>query len=291
MATRDRSAELHETMRSERIRTPLRIEDRTLPTIDHPLFGRVWTPQTMVELGSLLSLFGWQLRGGWRGQADIDWFLDSTAVRRLQQPLKFIGIRRRMPTDLEARVRDYERRLLDAARLSGHGRADGRDLYDLELLALLRHHGAATRLLDFTRNVWVALWFACRESPDSLGLLVGLDISSAYEVSDLDTLACRLPDLLDRAGPRLSLWRPSALSPRMPAQQSFFLWGAAEPRPWGSIGRDLFEAGQIPLVKVEPLTSRGAPDLACVAVPPELKRDLGLHWRSLFGYEHDVPRP
>jgi hypothetical protein len=44
-----------------------------MPTIEHPLFDRVWAPQMMVDLTSLLALFGWQLRGGWRGQADIDW--------------------------------------------------------------------------------------------------------------------------------------------------------------------------------------------------------------------------
>ena len=35
---------------------------------------------------------------------------------------------------------------------------------ELELLADLQHHGAATCLLDFTRGALIALWFACEKS-------------------------------------------------------------------------------------------------------------------------------
>jgi hypothetical protein len=207
---RDRTGELRATMRSERLRTPLGIDDCDLRTIEHPLYGRVWAPQRIVHLSALLALFGWALRGGgWRGQGDIDWHLDSTAVRR---------IGRESATCLEQRVREYELALLEQARLAGHGRVNGRDLHDLELLALLRHHGAATRLMDFTRNVWVALWFACRDVHRGFGLLVGLDLAGSFEVRDQATLAMPFPQLVHKAADRLSTWRPSALSPRMPAQ-------------------------------------------------------------------------
>jgi hypothetical protein len=271
-------------MRSERLRTPLGIDDCDLRTIEHPLYGRVWAPQRIVHLSALLALFGWALRGGgWRGQGDIDWHLDSTAVRR---------IGRESATCLEQRVREYELALLEQARLAGHGRVNGRDLHDLELLALLRHHGAATRLMDFTRNVWVALWFACRDVHRGFGLLVGLDLAGSFEVRDQATLAMPFPQLVHKAADRLSTWRPSALSPRMPAQHGFFLWGPARLHRWGSIGEDLVGIReQSAEVEVEPPTSRAVPGFACVAIPPELKHELGLHWRSLFGYTEQTMFP
>ena len=189
MIGNERTDELHATMQRQGLRTPLRFTDADVPTIEHRIFGRVWAPQIMGELSALLDHFGWAIQGGWRGQADIDWYLDSTAVRRIRVPRPeddLVGT----PVDfLERRVREYERDLLARARLAGHGRQDGRDLHDLELLAVLRHHGAATRLMDFTRNVWVALWFACREAPDSFGLLVGLNLGRAFGIPDEETLA------------------------------------------------------------------------------------------------------
>ena len=54
--------------------------------------------------------------------------------------------------------------LIDKARLLGHDQKDGHRLSDLELLAELQHFGAATCLIDFTRNAQIALWFACQQS-------------------------------------------------------------------------------------------------------------------------------
>lgn len=284
----DRSAELRETFQTELLRTPLRIDDQGLPTILHPLFGRVWAPQTFQELSALLASYGWLLGGGWRGQADIDWYLDSTAVRRIREPRPeddFVGA---PPDYLEHRVRLYEDDLLNRARLAGHGRAVGRDLHDLELLALLRHYGAATRIVDFTRNVWVALWFACREHVDRFGLVIGLDLQNAFEILDEKTLSKPYKELLDTAGTRLSVWAPSALSPRMPAQQGFFLWGVARFWSWGSIGE---ENPQQRLFKVDPQTSGGVPWLRSIAVAPELKHELNLRWHSLFGYDQQALFP
>ena len=45
----------------------------------------------------------------------------------------------------------------------GFGVQDGRELKDLELLTELQHFGAATCLLDFTENAFVALYMACKD--------------------------------------------------------------------------------------------------------------------------------
>jgi hypothetical protein len=85
-----------------------------------------------------------------RGQADYCWGLRPTIGR----PLKFLGLE----TDgfkwdrelyLLNRFRRYIRAFLD------------RDVSDKELLFLARHHGIPVRIIDWTSNPLVALYYAC----------------------------------------------------------------------------------------------------------------------------------
>lgn len=149
---------------------------------------------------------------------------------------------------------------------------------DLELLARLQHHGAATRLLDFTRSVYVALWFTAREYPNAWGLLVGLDLTDTWRLVDPAVLRLAMGEVLAEAGDRLSVWHPSSLSPRLPAQSGFFLWGRAARHPWGSLGRpSRSEEEPTPI-------SRHLPTFVCVAVSPALKASMDLQAQSMFGF-------
>ena len=95
-----------------------------------------------------------------RGQEDKCWLLESSAERRLEKNLKGGG---RIPDNLFI---EYHRdNLLQTGKLRNYDKREGNQLNDLELLAYLQHHGAATCLLDFTRNALVALWFACEDAP------------------------------------------------------------------------------------------------------------------------------
>ena len=72
----------------------------------------------------------------------------------------------------------WENILLNEAKKNLHHYDErGRKLGDIELLAKLQHYGAATRLLDFSKNVLIALWFCVsdREYKDKTGLLLGID--------------------------------------------------------------------------------------------------------------------
>ena len=92
-----------------------------------------------------------------RGQEDEEWFLESSAERRLKGSL---SSQSRIPDQLFI---EYHEDLLKKCKLKNYDSGQ-KQLDDLELLADLQHHRAATCLLDFTRNALVALWFACEKS-------------------------------------------------------------------------------------------------------------------------------
>lgn len=87
-----------------------------------------------------------------RGQSDKSWKLDSGADRRLEKETQ--------PPSLTEYLNKV---LIEPARSEGYAHQENRNLNDLELLAKLQHHGAATCLIDFTANFHIALWFSCAD--------------------------------------------------------------------------------------------------------------------------------
>ena len=116
------------------------MNDDTIRKIETEHFGKIVIlddVEQVFTVASALTSFDSSLFSfvGWRGQASLDWRIDSKAVRRLrtQYPaaansfdddiLTFNGILNR-----------YEENLLQRARQRGHGHYFGRNLYDLGLL-------------------------------------------------------------------------------------------------------------------------------------------------------------
>lgn len=112
---------------------------------------------------------GRNLRVFWRGQADHRWPLTSSLARRLAVI--------QVPTD--ELVEQVEMKLLNEA---GEWIADlqaAQYAPPLARLAYLQHHGIPTRLLDFTRDAWVAVFFAAESNDEVDGRVFALLVDDA----------------------------------------------------------------------------------------------------------------
>ena len=163
----------------------------------------------------------------WRGQDNIAWPIHSTAYRR-------VAIDKPDPTERD--IRYYEKRLLERATHRGYRNLDGRVLSDMELLARLRHHGAATRLVDGTRSALVGLYFACVGAPRTTGLLIGLhcDYLGGMECLPEDEPYDDAVEGLESLE-HPQTFEPTVVSPRIAAQHSQFLYSSVSDEKYGSL--------------------------------------------------------
>ena len=178
-----------------------------------------------------------------RGQENEKWLLESSAERRLKKSLP-------SPNRISDRLFiEYHEDLLKKCKLKNYDRREQKQLDDLELLADLQHHRAATCLIDFTRNALVALWFACKK-PDANGkvfIINRADEKIFGEITDKDKdkpirdileFETRGTDEHQAAGsptpetlaafpnkPTFWYWSPAHLNERITAQHSLFLFG------------------------------------------------------------------
>lgn len=178
-----------------------------------------------------------------RGQENEAWPLDSSAERRLKASLPS---QNRIPDQFFI---EYHEDLLKKCKLKNYDQREQKQLDDLELLADLQHHGAATCLTDFTRNALVALWFACEKSDEDGKVFVvnradekifgeitdkekGKSIRYILELKKRGTdenQAARSPTPETLAvfpnKPNFWYWTPAHLNERITAQHSLFLFG------------------------------------------------------------------
>ncbi|TFD27756.1 FRG domain-containing protein [Cryobacterium lyxosi] len=187
----------------------------------------------------------------WRGQQNAEWGLQSSLYRKLQEQNGVIqpsgDPKGEQPFPTETQMQHAEARLIEYAR--DNWRLD--EMHSLELLARLQHYGAPTRLLDVTRNPYVAAWFACEADPDQdeedarLLVLATRPIPKKGEeerVSEADTRV-KISDLPQTAlpfwhyfvspeerqladwgtGAKRRVWVPSAYESRIAAQNGAFV--------------------------------------------------------------------
>ena len=162
-----------------------------------------------------------------RGQSDEDWLLDSSAERRLEKSGREFNAK-----ELLAYLREE---LIDPAKREGYDRRNGKELSDLELLAELRHHHAATYLIDFTRNFHIALWFACVENNGKNGKVFIVDSGNPrlFENITPERSKASIEEIFsanekdgDKLREKVLYWQPPIQSSRIIAQNSCFIFSS-----------------------------------------------------------------
>lgn len=258
-------------------------ESITARRVDHELFGSVLAPDTLGSLTRLVQFVtaAWGA-AGWRGQSSLRWKIDSGLARRVRTHSGGFDEPADRGGSFPSRALVAEQQLLARARALGHDRRDGDLLSDLQLSALLQHHGAGTRLLDCSANAYVALWFACRGDPSHYGLLASFDLSGARLITAAEERTSSMGQLLSETEGTFGAWRPAGISPRIAAQQALFVFSEIIDEPWGSIR---FDGGESTA-----LTGK-VPGLRLFAISPELKSELAGRWIDLFGYAEETLFP
>ena len=205
----------------------------------------------------------------YRGQKNAELGVESGASRRIKK----INSSEGDVIPKEDFISYHEKELLEPARMDGLGVEEGRKLTDLELLAKLQHHGAATCLIDFTRNFFVAMWFACqshkeevkegkeakeeKELKETDGKIFILDTSDwknfrSLEKEDLEkkvrpiltfktrneaTSSKEETTLLSMLKPLWWHWSPQGLIERILKQDSLFIFG--QPKIEGTLLQEI----------------------------------------------------
>lgn len=200
------------------------------------------------------ALQGW----AFRGHVCADWPLVPSLTRRLQE---FSPESRLWPLREARAMRVFRRKahiyLQDRTALDD----------DLRCLALMQHHGAATRLLDFTKSPFVAAFFAL-ESASSDVAVFALNTPDLWHRSpDFDPALARaqvdprVPGNFERyfSGNKLPLlWfgEPSEMDSRLVAQSGLFVLPGVLDQPLDAILGHYGGSGSLLTKFVLPLSMR-----------------------------------
>ena len=200
------------------------------------------SPKSVTTIREFLALIekaaGTAEHFGFRGQKNRSWNLECGAYRRLRD---FDNLNSSRGSDLQEKFLQYHRdRLIRPARNYNFDTRAGREIGDLEVLAKLQHSGAATCLLDFTRNALVALWIACesdeQEGSEVDGKVFVVELSDRSRFREASQNDAREKDnvsrfLSARDDPRSVLswyWEPPMvddIATRTLRQHSIFVFG------------------------------------------------------------------
>ena len=203
----------------------------------------------------------------YRGLSKHTYPVEATLVRRLEKVYKAAKISKEQFHDLFIAA---SADIIDSAIIKGYHNKDGHKMADLEIMAELQHYGAATCLIDFTRNPLVALWFACRSNLEKPGKIVALDSGddkimhiTSDNIGNADgKIHERMKKMLGEIkedgyndGKSIRIWEPAHQNKRITAQQSVFVFGPANID--NAIYREIVVDGQAQKSLLEELRTYG----------------------------------
>lgn len=113
---------------------------------------------------------------------------------------------------------------------------------DLSILAEIQHYGGATCLVDFSKNLLTAIWFACQDNFECDSVLYCYDIMEDIIVNDnlawlneqdlekksirdLLLRTCKDSNICGDIPPKFCIWEPNYQNLRMIRQDSLFVFG------------------------------------------------------------------
>lgn len=105
-----------------------------------------------------------------------------------------------------------------------------------ETMAELQHFGAATILIDFTKNALIALFFACKSRPMNDGCVFVMnkpkneykEPSDCFDENIDESPSKKLWEFFSDYFEKLYYWEPASFNMRIPAQHSIFVFGKPE---------------------------------------------------------------
>lgn len=159
----------------------------------------------------------------YRGQSQAGWTLEPSLARVLPR-----GISEHEAAQIEhdCRVSFSERAHLHFPNVTTSGTSTREEWW-----ALMQHHGAPTRLLDFTTSMYVAAYFASVDDWDVDGAIWLFHVKTLIDQLLAEaSLRARLKTLVLRATGRpedigvFNVFRPTKPSHRMIVQQGYFLF-------------------------------------------------------------------
>ncbi|MCY4523600.1 MAG: FRG domain-containing protein, partial [Halobacteriovoraceae bacterium] len=161
-----------------------------------------------------------------RGQPDADYVLDCSASRKFDKNEK-------ANKDL---LKDHQRKLIDDLTIRGlnFSKEKQSELYDLELLADLRHYGTPSCLIDFTSNFLTALWFACQKAEgqerksDGKIFILNCYETDKFSVVSSEKLNREIEYFFDEKFHRFWYWVPERFNQRLRDQDAVFIFGKPE---------------------------------------------------------------